>query len=110
MATITAGQLTEVIQFEIPTKTANVSGGQNEAYTQLCSTRGKVKVKDAFRSIENGYDANVENVEVYCYWRNDIVNNFTRDMKMIWMNKSYQIVSMESLERRWIKLQAQTVQ
>lgn len=93
-----------VISFENPTKTANLSGGNDEAYTSFVTTRGLVKKRDGFRGLSDGYDGIVNTYEVECFWRGDIENNVTRDTRIIYENRSFRVETWERVNEERFKM------
>lgn len=102
---VSISEFRHVIRFEIPTKTANTSGGQDEAYADLLTTRGSVRKKDGFRNFSDGYDAIINTYELMTYWRGDLESNLTRDTRVIYDNRSFRIETWERVneERSFMK-------
>lgn len=94
-----------VIRFEVPSKSATTSGGQNEAYNDLLTTRGSVRKKDGFRNFSDGYDAIINTYEIVTYWRGDLEANLTRDTRIVYDNRSFRIETWERVneERSFMK-------
>lgn len=89
-----------VVYFENVIKTANSSGGHNEAYQGFCKTRGFMKKKDRFRSFDDGYDKQVSKYDLTTFWRQEIQNNITKDTRIIYDNRIFRIETFELIREQ----------
>lgn len=102
---VSVSKFRHVIRFENPTKTANTSGGRDEAYADFLTTRGSVEKRDGFRNFSDGYDAIINTYVLHTYWRGDLEANLTRDTRVIYDNRSFRIETWERVneERSFMK-------
>lgn len=74
-----AGTFNKVIQFNIPAKNSDLTGGQLESYAETISVRGGFKLNKQRENFEEGYDELVNEYDAWCYWRKDIEVNISKD-------------------------------
>jgi SPP1 family predicted phage head-tail adaptor len=81
----------QVLQFQIPDKSSDGTGGQNEEYNKTITVRGKVKMKKGLRDFQTGYDQSIKVYNCWVPWRNAIEANVTKDWRVIFEARSFSI-------------------
>lgn len=87
----TIGEMRHVIKFELMDKDSDGTGGQNEHGKEWFTTRGCFKEMSGYRKFENGYDETVTVADIYIHWRNELDNNLTKDVQIVYDNRFFSI-------------------
>lgn len=95
-----------VLKFEKPNKNSDGTGGQEEQYEEWFTTRGFLDLEKSFRAFETGYDESVKTYKCWVPWRNEFEQGITKDVRVIYEARSFQIDSftMVKEQRRMYQL------
>lgn len=87
----TIAEMGKVIKFELMDKDADGTGGRLEHGTEWFTTRGSFKEVSGYRKFENGYDETVTVADIYVHWRQELDNNLSKDVQIIYDNRFFTI-------------------
>lgn len=88
---------TKVISFEnSANKVRDAGGGYKGTFVGVVTTRGFMRKLSGGRVFDdNSYSKLVEEYECFTFWRSMFENEFTKDTRIVYENKSYQIHEIE---------------
>lgn len=98
--TVTGSDFVHPVRFENQIKVGNASAGQEETPAPFVNLRGLFTKTSGHRGLDSGYDALVNEYEVYCYWRSQIESFINKDTRIIYDNKEFTIISYERIGER----------
>lgn len=104
MAITEIGQLrsTATLQKNIPIN--NVSGGQKDAWFNVCTFRCNIKQKRSQRTIEQMQPTNDQDYELICRSQVKLIDNLSYDARIVFNGRNYVIKSYNPKEinkRQW---------
>lgn len=88
---ISAGQLNKVFLLQLPEKTSDGTGGQDEQYNETITVRGHLKMRSQTDAFVNGYDEMVTVYDGWIPWRKDIEVTISKDMRVTVEARSFRI-------------------
>jgi SPP1 family predicted phage head-tail adaptor len=102
----TIGQMRMVLKLERPVKSSDDTGGQHEVYEEWFTTRGFLDMERSYRTFETGYDESVKTYKCWLPWRNELEQGLTKDVRVIFEARSFQIDSFTMIreQRRLFQL------
>lgn len=103
---IPAGQLNKVFLLNLPEKSGDGTGGQDEEYIDTITCRGYLKMKNQNDAFVNGYDEMVTVYDGWIPWRKDIEVNLSKDVRVTIEARSFRIdgFNLEGEKRRMYHL------
>ncbi len=99
-------QMRSSVQFLVNAATVNattdreaiVTGGRNDAYVVLLTTRGRLRRKSASRGLDFGLVESKESYELICRFQADLESNLRIDVKLVINSKVFTISSWEKID------------
>jgi len=91
MALPKTGEMCHVLKFELINKSGDDTGGVNEGGVEWFTCRGLFKKLSGHRRFESGYDATVNAGEMFVPWRQEIENNISKDVRIVYDNRFFAI-------------------
>ena len=100
---IAIGEMRSVVLFEQNTPVDNGSGGQEDNFIELLTTRGRLRKNKGYKDIEQGDVVFDKGYELICRWRSDLVIN--KDTRVTIRGEHYRITDHELVDeiKHWYK-------
>lgn len=87
------GQMRQVVQFQVNNPVDNTSGGQNDVWTTIITTRGWLTKKTGRKGIEQGTVQFDKSYVLYCRYQSDLIVN--TDTRMIVDGRTFMVADFE---------------
>lgn len=102
----TIGQMRSSVEFFVNAATVNATtereavttGGRNDSYVSLLTTRGRLRKKNGNRGLDLGLIESKETYELICRFQSTLESSLATDVKLVIDSKVFTIASWEKID------------